>query len=127
LVTTANSLDAVIRISGLLSSSSEQTKSDLKKRGVTMVDGKLSVKTDRPAPSRDEYIASTQRAFERGAKTIGAHPEAFKTGQNAEASGSSSAVPTPSVHCPNQIAARPADKSARGKVSKEERSSLRSI
>lgn len=60
-----------------------------------MVDGKLSVKTDRPAPSRDEYIASTQRAFERGAKQISEHPEAFKMGQTSTNQGTSSAVPTP--------------------------------
>lgn len=43
--------------------------------------GRLAVTTDKVAPSRDEYIASTQRAFAKGAQTMAAHPEAFSTGR----------------------------------------------
>lgn len=74
-------------------------------RGVTYENGKLSVKTDRAAPSRQEYIQQTQRAFEKGAKTMSLHPEAFRTGKSRDASeeppvpvavaASSSGVETP--------------------------------
>lgn len=71
---------AAVKVSGALSSSTSQTRNSLQKQGVTYQDGKLSVKTDRAAPSRQEYIASTQRAFEKGAKTMSQHPEAFRMG-----------------------------------------------
>lgn len=90
--------DAAIKISGALSQSTSQTRSTLSSKGVTYQDGKLSVKTDRAAPTRDEYIAQTQRAFEQGAKKMSLHPEAFKTGASREASSEpivASSVETP--------------------------------
>ncbi|RSH88851.1 hypothetical protein EHS25_003079 [Saitozyma podzolica] len=59
----------------------------MRSKGVTYESGRLSVRTDRAAPSRDEYIASTQRAFERGAKQMSLHPDAFKTGPSRDSSG----------------------------------------
>ncbi|KAK1927187.1 hypothetical protein DB88DRAFT_477090 [Papiliotrema laurentii] len=75
-----------VKLSGSLSKSTSATRSNLSSRGVTYQDGRLSVKTDRAAPSREEYIAKTQRAFEKGAKTLSANPGAFRTGPSREAS-----------------------------------------
>ncbi|OCF31555.1 hypothetical protein I316_06754 [Kwoniella heveanensis BCC8398] len=58
-----------------------QTTSTLQSRGINYTDGKLSVQTNRAAPSRDEYIASTQAAFERGGKMMKAHANAFSFGK----------------------------------------------
>jgi len=70
------------------------TRSSLQSKGVTLQNGRLSVKTDMPAPSREEYIASTQRAFERGGKAMSLHPDAFKVGHGEGEEGKSSAVET---------------------------------
>lgn len=78
--------DLAVKLSGSLSKSTSATRSNLSSRGVTYQDGRLSVKTDRAAPSREEYIAKTQRAFEKGAKTLSANPGAFRTGPSREAS-----------------------------------------
>ena len=78
--------DIGIRVSTALTASTTQTRSNLQQRGVSYENGKLSVKTDRAAPSREEYIASTQRAFEKGAKTFSLYPEAFRTGKSREPS-----------------------------------------
>ena len=85
--------DLAVKISGALSQSTSATKSSLSSRGVTYQNGKLSVKTDRAAPSREEYIAQTQRAFEKGARTMSLHPDAFRTGKSREASAEPVAVP----------------------------------
>jgi hypothetical protein len=90
--------DVVIKIQSTVSKSTSQTRNTLQKQGVTYQDGKLSVKTDRAAPSREEYIAQTQRAFEAGAKKMQLHPEAFKVGPSREATSeplTASSVETP--------------------------------
>lgn len=58
----------------------------------------MSVKTDRVAPTQQEYIASTQRAFEKGGQAFKLHPDAFKMGAPTEGK-SSSVDSTPYVHC----------------------------
>jgi hypothetical protein len=79
------SVDAAIRLQSVLTQKTSSTQTNLAQKGVTYNQGRLSVVTDRAAPSREEYIASTQRAFEKGAKTMALHPDAFKTGpKNAE-------------------------------------------
>lgn len=94
-------IDAVIRVTGLLSSSTASSRSALEKQGITYKEGKLRVKTDRPPPSRDEYIQKTQRAFEEGARKMAARADAFAFGKSSDegrsspAQGQSSAVPTP--------------------------------
>jgi len=55
----------------------------------------LSVKTDRVAPTHQEYIASTQRAFEKGGEVFKQNPNAFKMG--APEGKSSSVDSTPYV------------------------------
>ncbi|WVF67451.1 hypothetical protein IAT40_002207 [Kwoniella sp. CBS 6097] len=70
-----------IKFSSALSSQASQTTSSLQSRGINYTDGKLSVSTNRAAPSRDEYIASTQAAFERGGKMMKAHANAFSFGK----------------------------------------------
>lgn len=87
-----------------------------------MVDGKVRVKTDIAAPSRDQYIASTQRAFERGAKTISDHADAFKV-SHGSGEGVSSALPTPCVF--STFILDLTDQIERRKDSKEGRSLLR--
>ena len=72
--------DAGILINRALTATSTTTRTSLSSRGVTYADGRLSVKTDKPAPSRQEYIANTQRAFEAGARTMSLHPDAFRHG-----------------------------------------------
>lgn len=90
-----------------INSSTTSTVSELRSKGVSYENGKLKITTDQAPPSRQEYIASTQRAFEKGAKQMSLHPEAFKTGPNRESSaertedaiaeGKSSSVDTPFV------------------------------
>ncbi|CAD6570398.1 MAG: hypothetical protein TREMPRED_005799 [Tremellales sp. Tagirdzhanova-0007] len=97
-------VDAGLLISRALTTETANTRSTLSSKGVTYSDGKLSVRTDRVAPSREEYIASTQRAFEQGAKKMSLHPDAFRHGpsqdsnggmQTTSAGGGASAVDTP--------------------------------
>ncbi|WVQ80191.1 hypothetical protein IAT38_002296 [Cryptococcus sp. DSM 104549] len=61
----------------LLDAQSKQTTSSLQSRGVDYSANKISVKTDRAAPSREEYISNMQGAFKRGAHTMKAHRDAF--------------------------------------------------
>lgn len=49
----------------------------------------MSVKTDRVAPTQQEYIASTQRAFEKGGQAFKLHPDAFKMGAPTEGKSNS--------------------------------------
>ncbi|RXK42420.1 hypothetical protein M231_00410 [Tremella mesenterica] len=69
-----------ILIARSISSQETSTKSSLQSKGITYSNGRLKVQTDRAPLSREEYIASTQRAFEKGAKTFALHPDAFRTG-----------------------------------------------
>jgi hypothetical protein len=55
-------------------------------------DGRLSVKTDRAAPTREEYLASTQRAFEKGGQVFKSNPDAFKMGGVSAVEGKSSGI-----------------------------------
>ncbi|WWC71476.1 uncharacterized protein I206_105434 [Kwoniella pini CBS 10737] len=82
-----------VKFSSVLSTSTTSAQSSLKSQGITYQQGRLSVQTDRAAPSRDEYIASTQAAFNRGAKTLKSHADAFsfKKGQNQEDSSNGQA------------------------------------
>ncbi|KAG7548945.1 hypothetical protein FFLO_03150 [Filobasidium floriforme] len=58
----------------------EQTKASLREKGVTYQDGQMKVQTTGVAPNREEYIARTQRAFERSAAKFAAHPAALTFG-----------------------------------------------
>ena len=58
------------------------------------------MKTDRVAPSREEYIASTQRAFEQGAKKMSLHPDAFRHGPSSDAKGETAGVGASAVDTP---------------------------
>jgi hypothetical protein len=71
------------------------THSSLRSKGLNYKDGRLSVKTDMVAPTQQEYIASTQRALEKGGQVFKLHPEAFKMG--APDGKSSSVDSTPYV------------------------------
>jgi len=73
-----------IRISQTINTTSTSTRQSLADLGVSFDKGRISITTDRPAPSRDEYIASTQRAFEAGARAMSLHPEAFKAGRHED-------------------------------------------
>ncbi|GFZ50876.1 hypothetical protein JCM24511_08634 [Saitozyma sp. JCM 24511] len=77
---------AAYKLTSAVSASTASTQANMRSKGVTYESGRLSVRTDRAAPSRDEYIASTQRAFERGAKQMSLHPDAFKTGPSRDSS-----------------------------------------
>jgi hypothetical protein len=100
----------VIRVSGLLSSSTAQSRSALEKQGISYKQGRLSVKTDRAAPTHEEYIQKTQRSWEEGAKMLAANADAFAFGKREDgargASGSGMISPgvqgqssaTPYVH-----------------------------
>lgn len=70
------------------------TTASLQAKGMNYQNGRLSVKTDRVAPTREEYIAQTARAFEKGGKVFKNHPDAFSMGaaKQAEAEGKSSSV-----------------------------------
>ena len=87
-----------MKISGTVSDTTKSTRSSLSSKGVIYEDGRLKVQTDIAAPTREEYIAQTQRAFEKGAKTLSANPGAFKTGpsrQDSDPIAVSSGVETP--------------------------------
>lgn len=73
-------IDGGVLASRSISTATTQTTSQLRSQGINLKEGRLSVTTDKVAPSRQEYIAQTQRAFEQGAKTMALHPEAFKMG-----------------------------------------------
>lgn len=84
-------------ISRALTAQSSTTRSNLSQKGVTYQDGRLSVRTDRAAPSREAYIASTQRAFEQGARTMSLHPDAFRHGPGGETPADSVGVASDSA------------------------------
>ncbi|WWC90630.1 uncharacterized protein L201_005566 [Kwoniella dendrophila CBS 6074] len=79
-----------IKFSSVLSSSTTSAQSSLQSQGITYRQGKLNIKTDRAAPSRDEYIANTQAAFQRGGKMFKSHADAFsfKKGEEQQINGS---------------------------------------
>ncbi|KAK8854725.1 hypothetical protein IAR55_003464 [Kwoniella newhampshirensis] len=86
------------RFSHLLQTQTTQTQSTLSQKGVTYNSGRLSVTTDRAPPTRDEYINNMQGAFERSAKNMKAHANAFTFGkgagnENAAMASESSATP----------------------------------
>nr|XP_018261574.1 uncharacterized protein I303_06012 [Kwoniella dejecticola CBS 10117]OBR83732.1 hypothetical protein I303_06012 [Kwoniella dejecticola CBS 10117] len=85
-----------VKFSSALSTSTTSAQTSLKSQGITYEQGRLSVQTDRAAPSRDEYIANTQAAFNRGAKTLKSHANAFafKRGDSQEDTAQSSGADT---------------------------------
>ncbi|WVW85527.1 hypothetical protein I302_107565 [Kwoniella bestiolae CBS 10118] len=80
-----------IKFSSLLSTSTTSAQTSLQSQGITYNQGKMSIKTDRAAPSRDEYILNTQAAFERGGKMMKAHKDAFSFKKGGGGSGDDSA------------------------------------
>jgi hypothetical protein len=70
--------DGVYSLIQIVQDKTSSTHSTLKTKGLNYENGRLSVKTDRVAPTQKEYIASTQRAFEKGGQAFKLHPEAFK-------------------------------------------------
>lgn len=80
----------------IVQAKTSSTHSSLRSKGLNYKDGRLSVKTDMVAPTQQEYIASTQRALEKGGQAFKLHPEAFKMG--APDAKSSSVDSTPFVH-----------------------------
>ena len=70
-------------MTGLLSSSTASSRSALEKQGITYNQGRLSVKTDQAPQSREEYIQETQRRFEKGARKMAAHADAFVFGKSS--------------------------------------------
>ena len=83
------SLDGVYSLLQIVQDKTSSTQSNLKKSGLNYENGRLSVKTDRVAPTRQEYIASTQRAFEKGGEVFKQNPSAFKMGAPVEGKSSS--------------------------------------
>ncbi|WWC93492.1 hypothetical protein V866_000327 [Kwoniella sp. B9012] len=80
-----------MKFSHLLNTSTTSAQTSLQSQGITYQQGKMSIKTDRAAPTRDEYILNTQAAFERGGKMMKAHKDAFsfkKGGGGGGGSGS---------------------------------------
>ncbi|CAO1613476.1 unnamed protein product [Parajaminaea phylloscopi] len=51
----------------------------LKQRGIKMDSSGMSIKTDRRAPTRDEYIDRTRDRFAKSSETVMAHKDAFTT------------------------------------------------
>lgn len=56
---------------------SDSTTKKFAAKGVTYQDGKLSVKTDRPAVTRDDQVASAQAAVARTKDQLRSRPDAF--------------------------------------------------
>nr|ODN94401.1 hypothetical protein L204_04532 [Cryptococcus depauperatus CBS 7855] len=67
------------KFASLLEARTTSTTSSLQSRGVSYdpTTSRVSLKTDRAPPSRDEYIQNIQVAFKRGAHGIKAHKDAF--------------------------------------------------
>ena len=84
------SKDGAIILRRALTTSAKSTSESLEAKGVSFQNGRLSVKTDRAPPTREAYIANTQKAFEAGARQAALHPDAFKTGASREGSAESS-------------------------------------
>ncbi|WWD19130.1 hypothetical protein CI109_103588 [Kwoniella shandongensis] len=74
---------AATKFSNILQTQSSQTQSSLSQKGVTYNSGRLSVTTDRAPPTREEYINNMQGAFERSAKNMKAHANAFTFGSGS--------------------------------------------
>ena len=95
LTVSTNPKDGVYSLIQIVQDKTTSTASSLKKSGLNYENGRLSVKTDRVAPTHQEYIASTQRAFEKGGEVFKQNPSAFKMG--APEGKSSSVDSTPYV------------------------------
>lgn len=90
-----NSSDGVYTLLQVIQAKTNSTTASLQAKGMNYQNGRLSVKTDRVAPTREEYIASTQRAFEKGGQVFKNHPSAFSMGAAKpadEGQGKSSSV-----------------------------------
>ncbi|PWN28092.1 hypothetical protein BDZ90DRAFT_259917 [Jaminaea rosea] len=51
----------------------------LKQKGIRLDSSGVSIKTDRRAPTRDEYIDRTRESFARSSEVIAKHKDAFTT------------------------------------------------
>ncbi|WRT68492.1 uncharacterized protein IL334_005468 [Kwoniella shivajii] len=85
-----------IKFSSILSDSTTSAQTSLKSKGVTYEQGRLSLQTDLAAPSRQEYIANTQAAFERGGRIMKAHKDAF-TFNKSQSQNQEENQPSPST------------------------------
>jgi len=88
-----NPKDGVYSLIQIVQDKTSSTASSLKKSGLNYENGRLSVKTDRVAPTHQEYIASTQRAFEKGGEVFKQNPSAFKMGAPEGKSSSVDSTP----------------------------------
>ncbi|PWN22415.1 hypothetical protein BCV69DRAFT_143195 [Microstroma glucosiphilum] len=52
---------------------------NLKKKGVSLDSSGVSIKTNRRAPTREEYLDATQRSFAKSSEMIAQHKDAFTT------------------------------------------------
>lgn len=78
----------VFHVTRKTAAAAESTVQALREKGVTVQQGGISLQTSKVAPSREEYIASTQRAFERSAATLAANPSALTFGPSTLPLGS---------------------------------------
>ncbi|KAI5449056.1 hypothetical protein NCC49_005360 [Naganishia albida] len=70
---------------GIVEGIVEQQKAGLRAKGVTITGSGVTIQTARAAPSREEVISSTQRAFEKSAAKVAAHKDAFRFGDDSAA------------------------------------------
>ncbi|GHJ89086.1 hypothetical protein NliqN6_5488 [Naganishia liquefaciens] len=73
----------VYRVAGVAEGMIEEKKGQLRAQGVNISKSGVTVQTARVAPSREEVIASTQRAIETSAAKVSAHRDAFRFGDNS--------------------------------------------
>ncbi|KDN52189.1 hypothetical protein K437DRAFT_293259 [Tilletiaria anomala UBC 951] len=77
----------ITRGSPALQESIRNQQEALKKSGINLSDHGVSIKTDKRAPSREEYIDSAQRAFSSAGEAINRHREAMSWGGPEGAQG----------------------------------------
>ncbi|KAJ9099700.1 hypothetical protein QFC20_005633 [Naganishia adeliensis] len=75
----------VFYIAGIVEGIVEQQKAGLRAKGVVITRSGVTIQTARVAPSREEVISSTQRAFENSAAKVAAHKDAFRFGDDSAA------------------------------------------
>ncbi|CAO1618119.1 unnamed protein product [Sympodiomycopsis kandeliae] len=54
-------------------------QNNLKNKGISFNEAGVSVKTNRRAPTREEYLDATQKRLAKGGEVISQHKEAFTT------------------------------------------------
>ncbi|CAO1623889.1 unnamed protein product [Jaminaea pallidilutea] len=62
---------------GQIKSGMDDAQQKMRQKGITLNSSGVSIKTDRRAPTRDEYIDSTRDSFARSSETINKHKSAF--------------------------------------------------